>query len=86
MLSALTGDDRFERIVNERINGERRPNNMCEILDEIEEKGRMEGRKLGILEVLSGLVNDGLLSITEAAKRAGMSVPKFKEESGLNKK
>ena len=79
MMSALTGDDRFERIINERKKGERRPQNMCEILDEIEGRGIQKG----IIKTLSDLVKDGLISINEAAKRANMPIPKFKKEAGL---
>ena len=38
----------------------------------------------GFLEALAGLVKDGLLSLTAAAERAGMSVPEFEVKGGLN--
>lgn len=68
---------------------------MCEVLDRVEargvEKGRLEGiekgRREGIQEgklegavtTLASLVNDGILSIEDAAKRANMSVDVFKK-------
>ena len=50
--------------------------NMCKAVVEIKE----EGIKEGILDTLISLVKDGLLDINEAAKRANLSVEKFKEE------
>ena len=38
-------------------------------------------KKEGILEILAGLVNDGVISIKEAAKRANMSVDDFSAEA-----
>lgn len=40
-------------------------------------KNMEEGRKEGMIETLSSLVKDGLLSLHEAAKRAGMSESAF---------
>ncbi len=42
-------------------------------------EGRQEGRLEGFLEALFGLVRDGILSITEAAKRADMDALDFEE-------
>ena len=42
------------------------------------------GKAEGFLEALAGLVKDGLLSLTAAAERAGMSVPEFEVKGGLN--
>ena len=39
---------------------------------------REEGRAEGLAEGLAGLVRDGLLELSEAAKRAGMSEAEFK--------
>lgn len=58
---------------------------MCEVLDRVEargikkgiEKGRKEGMKEGAINVLIPLVKDGILSISEAAKRADISVENF---------
>ena len=63
---------------------------MCEVLDRVEArgmekgiaKGREEGIKEGIKEgtinVLISLVKDGILSISDAARRAGMSEESFR--------
>ena len=60
---------------------------MCEVLDRVEArgmekgiaKGREEGIKEGTINVLISLVKDGILSISDAAKRADMSVAEFKK-------
>jgi predicted transposase/invertase (TIGR01784 family) len=58
-------------------------NIMCEIMEKIatEERneGRKEGRKEGTLETLFGLVKDGILTISEAAKRVDMTEKIFVE-------
>ena len=41
------------------------------------EKGRAEGRAEGILDTLFGLVNDGVLTVKDAAARAGVSTSTF---------
>ena len=51
---------------------------MCEVLDRVEAKGREEGIKEGTVNILISLVNDGILSIADAAKRAGMSEESFR--------
>ena len=53
---------------------------MCKAVMEIKEEGIKEGIKEGALDTLISLVKDELLDINEAAKRANMSVEKFKEE------
>ena len=40
-------------------------------------QGKKEGEELGRLKTLAGLVKDGLLSLAEAAKRAGMTPTDF---------
>jgi predicted transposase/invertase (TIGR01784 family) len=42
-------------------------------------EGRREGRKEGTLETLCGLVKDGILTVSEAAKRADMTETVFME-------
>jgi predicted transposase YdaD len=62
-------------------------NIMCEIMEKIATEERMEGRKEGrkegrmegTLETLFGLVKDGILTISEAAKRANMTEANFLE-------
>lgn len=46
-----------------------------------EEKGMEKGKNEGIISTLFGLVRDGILSLSDAAKRAGMTVPEFEEKS-----
>ena len=48
--------------------------NMCQAVDEMIEDGRREAT----VRILSGLVKDGILSMEEAASRAGMSVEELK--------
>ena len=63
---------------------------MCEALDIIEKRGEERGEKRGEkrgelkgLKILLGLVQDGILSLSEAAKRADMSVAAFKTAVGI---
>ena len=46
-------------------------------------KGREEGREEGIFTTLANLVRDKLLDITEAAKRADMTIDEFKSAANL---
>ena len=83
----MTGDNRFEETINE-LKGKEKVN-MCEVLDRVEargiekgiekgmEKGRAVGRQEGVISILASLVNDGILSIDEAAVRANMSAEDF---------
>ena len=86
LMSAMTGDNRFEETIND-LKGKENIN-MCEVLDRVEargiEKGRMEGRQEGIINILISLVNDGVLSVYEAALRADMSVEDFKKYINKN--
>ena len=81
LMSAMTGDNRFEETIND-FKGKEKVN-MCEVLDRVEargiEKGRMEGRQEGTINTLISLVKDGILSLDEAASRAGMSAKEFKK-------
>ena len=45
--------------------------------------GKIEGKTEGILEILCGLINDGILTIADAATRANMSVPEFIKKTGI---
>ena len=88
-MSAMTGDNRFEETINE-LKGKEKVN-MCEVLDRVEargiekgmekgiEKGRSVGRQEGVISILASLVNDGILSIDEAAVRANMSAEDFEK-------
>ena len=85
LMSAMTNDYRFEETINE-VKGKERVT-MCEVLDRVEARGIAKGREEGIKEgikegtvnVLISLVNDGILSVSDAAKRANMSEEIFRE-------
>ena len=81
LMSAMTGDNRFEETIND-LKGKEKVN-MCEVLDRVEargiEKGRLEGRQEGTINTLISLVKDGILSLDEAATRADMSAKDFKK-------
>ena len=76
LMSAMTKDYRFEETINE-VKGKEHVT-MCEVLDRVEARGREEGIKEGTVNILISLVNDGILSIADAAKRAGMSEESFR--------
>ena len=84
LMSAMTNDYRFEETINEMKGKEHVT--MCEGLDRVEArgmekgiaKGREEGIKEGTVQVLISLVKDGILSISDAAKRADMSEERFR--------
>ena len=84
LMSAMTKDYRFEETINE-VKGKEHVT-MCEVLDRVEArgiekgiaKGREEGIKEGTVNILISLVKDGILSISDAAKRAGMSEERFR--------
>ena len=46
-------------------------------------EGRAEGKAEGGMDMLAELVRDKLISIKEAAKRAGMSVAEFSKKTGI---
>ena len=85
LMSAMTGDNRFEETIN-YLKGKEKVN-MCEVLDRVEargiekgiEKGIEQGIKRGTINTLISLVNDGILSSYEAALRANMSVEDFEK-------
>ena len=43
-------------------------------------EGRVEGRAEGIIDTLISLVKDGILSIKDAAKRAGITETAFEQK------
>ena len=85
LMSAMTGDNRFEEMIND-FKGKEKVN-MCEVLDRVEargiekgiEKGIEQGIKRGTINTLTSLVKDGLLSLDEAAIRADMSAEDFEK-------
>lgn len=54
---------------------------MCEAIEGI----RNDGIELGILTTLAALVKDGILTLSDAAKRADMSVEEFKAKTEIQK-
>lgn len=50
---------------------------MCRAIEEMRNQEREEGRAEGRAEALIALVKDGLLAVTEAAKRLRLSEPEF---------
>lgn len=52
---------------------------MCEAIEGIKRDAKEEG----VLEILLSLVQDGILTLADAAKRAGMTVSEFAEKTGL---
>ena len=57
-----------------RSNKNGKPVTMCEVLDRIENRGIEKGKVITLAE----LVNDGILTLKQAAERMGMTVAKFK--------
>ena len=57
-----------------RSNKKGKPVTMCEVLDKIENRGIEKGKVLTLAE----LVNDGILTLKQAAERMNMLVAKFK--------
>ena len=46
-------------------------------------EGKAEGMEIGFLKALVSLVKDGILTITDAATRAGMTVAEFENKTKL---
>lgn len=83
LLSAMTGDNRYEEIL--AMPGKDEVRNMCNVAERLENKGRAEGlvegraegRAEGKLEQLIELVKDNLLSVANAAQKAEMPETDF---------
>ena len=78
LMSVLTQDERFVEVMEGG-----KPENMCDVLDRVEARGKAEGIAKGIIDTLASLVKKGLLSLTDAAKEAGMTPDDFKKKAGL---
>ena len=52
--------------------------------EEGREEGLKEGRKEGILEILFTMVKDKILTISDAAQRAGMTADQFEKAAKDN--
>ena len=48
------------------------------------EEGIEIGEERGIFKTLAGLVRDGILTIADAAKRAGITVSEFEAKMGMS--
>ena len=81
MISVFSGDERFRNEYNSMI--KQGGINMCEIYDQILKEREKKGRAEGFLKALIELVKDGILSLSDAAKRAGMTVEEFEARSVL---
>ena len=57
---------------------------MCQALEKIRNDGRAEGRKEGQLDLLLSLVKEGVLSVVDAAARAGISSEEFSKKLQKN--
>ena len=81
-MSVLTQDERFVEVMEGG-----KPENMCDVLDRVEARGeargKAEGIAKGIIDTLASLVKKGLISLTDAAKEAGMTPDDFKKKAGL---
>ena len=57
---------------------------MCKAMEELikdgEARGEARGESNGAIKTLIGLVKDGLLSVKDAAPRAGMTESQFREK------
>ena len=53
-------------------------------LEEGRKEGIKEGRKEGILEILFTMVKDKILTISDAAQRAGMTADEFEKAAKEN--
>ena len=80
LLSALTGSRSFE-FANKELKKEGGKITMCEVVDKIENRGRLKGRQEGRQEgrqsVLIELVKEGILAVWQAAEMAGLDVEAF---------
>ena len=81
-LTRVLNESRAEGIEKGRATG------LAEGIERGRASGLAEGRATGLAEgkitVLFGLVKDNLISVEEAAKRAGLSPVEFRKKTGLN--
>lgn len=76
IMSVLTKDRRFEEVQQDGMEVK----NMCEVLDRAENRGIQQGIQQGIIEILAALLKDGILTLEEAASRAGMTKEDFQNK------
>ena len=70
--SKITYNEREERV------------DMCRAIEGLIQDSRAEGRTEGALEMLSQLVEKGILTLSQAAEQANMSVAEFKKITGVS--
>lgn len=70
--------EEFQIDVTEKINQE--VSLMCNLSDELIEKGREEGLIEGREQTLFSLVKDGVLTLSIAAQQAGMELSEFEQK------
>ena len=86
-MSVLTNDNRFEKMENDLI-AEGGKITMCEVLDRVEQRGIERGIAQGIAQgieqgkksILIELVSNGIITIKQAAQKAGVDVDTFRED------
>lgn len=84
LFSVLTGDDRFQKAQNE-LNQKGGAVTMCEVLDKVEKRGIERGIERGLekgieqggFKMLMKLVNNGVITLQQAAENAGMDTASF---------
>ena len=93
-ISAVTKDGRYEAIIEDD-SEHKEIKNMCDVAERLEQRGITKGIKqgiaqgitqgeqIGVIKTLKELVKDKILTISDAAKRAGMSVSDFKAAAGI---
>ena len=93
LIAAVVGDMRYLKVND--LNKESKVKNMCEVADRLVNMGKAEGReegkkeglkegiKRGELKTLIELVKDGILTLSDAARRAEMTEAAFKTAVGI---
>ena len=81
MLSAVTGDRRYENIL---LDGKGKVSNMCEVAERLEQQGREEGRKEGREEgremLVYELVRNQTITLQQGADALNISVEELEEK------
>lgn len=67
LLYELSGDERLYRAHNDEEAELGEQITMCDIIDRLEEEGRIKGKAEGKLDTLADLVKDGILTLQQAA-------------------
>ncbi len=70
------GHDKEYEVIAKKGSG-KKVKNMCEVAQRLVNEGRIEGQ----IEILVGLVNDQILTFSEAVKRANISKEEFRNKS-----